>query len=146
MLGNNVFAYCLNNPINRLDVAGDVSIWYYLIVDGDMGFIHRMVQMHIAAFYGVSTEVSLSTYGRADILSDGAVWEIKHAGTFPEMRIAEAYAQAFNYVLLNEEVTHLGSKDAYAGSFYIGCDGYSYLVEYKTPMDGVILYTITEVT
>ena len=145
MLGNNMFAYCLNNPVNLVDWTGSVSLWYYLIVDHDMGYIHRAVQGHIQENYNVQTEVSLQTFGRADILKDGGVWEIKHAGTNPAMRELSAYAQATTYVWLNEEVTHLGGAYAYNGSFYIGCMGSSYLVTYETPCSGVVLYTVSEV-
>ena len=146
MLGNNMFAYCLNNPTNFVDWTGYVSIWYYLIVDSDMGFIHRAVQAHIRSSYQVMTEVRLQTYGRADILNNkGEVWEIKHAGRDPEARTAIAYAQANSYVMLNDEVTGLGSADAYSGNFYIGCQGNSYLVEYETPCSGVVLYTVSTI-
>ena len=144
-MGNNMFAYCLNNPVNLVDWTGSVSLWYYLIVDHDMGYIHRAVQGHIQENYNVQTEVSLQTFGRADILKDGGVWEIKHAGTNPAMRELSAYAQATTYVWLNEEVTHLGGAYAYNGSFYIGCMGSSYLVTYETPCSGVVLYTVSEV-
>ena len=140
-----MFAYCLNNPVNRTDASGTVSLWYYLIVDSDMGFIHRAVQKHIGANYNVSTEFPLGKYGRADILRSGAVWEIKHAGISPVGRTAEAYAQALSYMLVNDEVTCLGEAGAFSGSFYIGCLDSSYLVEYKTPAQGAVLYTVTEV-
>lgn len=141
-----MFAYCLNNPINRIDASGDVSIWYYLIVDHDMGFIHRLVQAHIALNYGVETEVTLSAYGRADIFHLGKVWEIKHAGQNSVIRIALAMAQAYNYVCLNDEVTGLGAAGAYSGEFYVQCLESAYLVEYTTPREGVILYSVTEVS
>ena len=146
ILGNNMFAYCLNNPTNRTDITGTVSLWYYLIIDSDMGFIHRAVQSHIRSNYHVSTEVRLSNYGRADILDSGCVWEIKHAGVSPDIRIAVAYAQALSYQILNSEVTHLGNGGAFSGQFYIGCLDSSYLVEYKTPSAGVVLYTVKEVS
>jgi len=144
-VGNNMFAYCLNNPINRTDVTGSVSLWYFLIVDHDMGFIHRMVVDHIQKNNNVDTEVPLSTYGRADVVSGTAVWEVKHAGKDPTSRTTLAWAQAMTYVCFNEELTTLGAAYAYSGVFYIQCLEYSYMVEYSTPTSGVILYTVTEV-
>ena len=145
LLGNNMFAYCLNNPVNRIDVTGAVSLWYYLIIDSDMGFIHRAVQSHIRENYAVRIEVPLTSCGRADILQSGAVWEIKHAGASPATRALLAYTQATSYVSLNEEVTQLGNAGAFAGEFYIGCLDSSYKVEYTTPYAGVVLYTVSEI-
>ena len=63
-----MFAYCLNNPVNRTDTTGTISLWYFLIVDSDMGFIHRAVVDHIGEnYWGIRTEYILDNFGRADV-------------------------------------------------------------------------------
>ena len=148
ILGNNMFAYCLNNPVNRLDVSGSISIWYFLVVDSDMGYIHRAVVDHIKDNYSyVRTEYSLSNFGRADIvhLEVHSVWEVKHAGIDPAKRAGIAFAQALTYVIFNEELSCLGASGAFEDTFYIQCLEYTYEVNYKTPLMGTVLYTVREV-
>lgn len=48
-----------------------------------------------------------------------------------------------SYCLLNEELKGLGRAGAFSGTFYIGCEGCSYRIDYKTTASGVILYTVT---
>ena len=142
-----MFSYCLNNPVNRIDPTGAISLWYFLIIDSDMGFIHRAVVDHIDENYsGIYTERKLSNFGRADIVqrSTGAVWEVKHAGVNPPLRSATAQLQAYTYVLVNDEINCLGQANAFSGTFYIQCGIYSYAIDYSTPHYGVILYTVTE--
>ena len=111
-----------------------------------MGFIHRAVQAHIAQNNpGVKIEARLSTFGRADVLEGGAIWEIKHAGTDPVGRALIAGAQALGYTWLNDEVTHLGASGKFSGTLYIQCLQNSYEVKYGTPAPGVILYTVQEI-
>ena len=147
-----MFAYCLNNPVNRIDACGDVSLWFYLLVDHDMGFIHRMVQAHIRVTYGAnySTEMSLSGFGRADIVNTvtGHVWEVKHAGQFPSARAAIATAQATAYIggtNGSTTITGLGEAGAFTGYFYIQCMNECYLVNYETPQKGAVLYSVKRV-
>ena len=147
-----MFIYCLNNPINRVDTLGSTSIWFYLILDHDMGFIHRLVQSHITAMYGTrySTEMPLSGFGRADIVDTkiGHVWEVKHAGQFPEVRATIAAAQATTYIggtNGNTIITGLGAANAFSGYFYIQCINEYYQVTYQTPQKGVVLYSVKQV-
>ena len=139
-----MFAYCLNNPVNRSDISGTVSLWYYLIADHDMGFVHRAVVSHIQKNYNVRTEVPLSKYGRADIVLESAVWEVKHAGSNPLQRMFIAFAEACGYVLINDELNALGMPLMFNNTIYISCEGSSYAVEYCTPFPGVVLYTVKE--
>ncbi|MGM9669456.1 MAG: RHS repeat-associated core domain-containing protein, partial [Faecousia sp.] len=153
VLGNNMFAYCLNNPANRTDTSGTISLWYYLIVDHDMGFIHRMVQVHIKATGGpdIKTELVLTGLGRADVVdkSLGVVWEVKHSGMFPEERMLEAVVQATGYIGGEYKdcfIVSLGESDRFEGTFCITCSGQNYEVKYYTPVDGAILYSVKETT
>jgi hypothetical protein len=146
-----MFAYCLNNPVNRIDIGGAASIWYYLMVDHDMGYVHRMVQLHIRENNrNISTEWILTGFGRADVVDTtlGVVWEVKHAGKIPEARTTEATLQALSYVGGKHgrtTITGLGEPHAFTGQFHITIEGNLYLVTYETPAPGVILYTVKEV-
>ena len=148
-----MFAYCLNNPVNRTDICGKTSLWYYLIVDHDMGFIHRMVQLDILANSGpeISVELVLPGLGRADIVDTtrGAVWEVKHAGKTPELREWIALAQAVGYIGGEHQgvlIECLGDVGHFQGEFLISCLESTYLVTYCTPNDGVVLYSVKEIT
>jgi RHS repeat-associated protein len=80
ILGNNMFAYCLNNPILFIDDSG------YLAYPGE---IHNEVVRRIARKYGYYSEQRIAysplqqvvykrLYGRADLISSsGEVWEVK---------------------------------------------------------------------
>ncbi|MGN1306707.1 MAG: hypothetical protein ACI4V3_03475, partial [Faecousia sp.] len=118
------------------------------------GYIHQCVGLHIAGKYGASNEVWLkdgdgNTAGRADILKNDKVWEIKHykAGV---NRMAEATVQAMRYVGLYSKrdgsmITGLGAAHAFKGTFIVNYLNYSYSVYYETPKEGVVLYTVTEI-
>ena len=152
LLGNNMFAYCLNNPINRIDVAGSAGIWIYLIAEHEMGYIHRMVQAHIVEHFGgnelLLTEVTMGAVGRADLVNSKtkALWEIKHAGVNPVYREIEAFAQALCYVIFSPDGYHLGETGAFQGKFAVLCFGHSYMVEYSTTLPGAILYWVYEIS
>ena len=139
-----MFAYCLNDPVNRSDINGTTSLWFYLIENHDMGFVHRAVVADIQKTYSVQTEVPLSGYGRADIVNGSSVWEVKHAGKKPVQRMILAFSEACGYVLLNNELDTVGVWGAFDGSLYIGCADSSYRVEYCTPFWGAVLYTVSE--
>ena len=151
LLGNNMFAYCLNNPINRIDVDGSSGIWTYLMAEHEMGYFHRMVQAHIVEHFGgnelLLTEVTMGAVGRADLVNSKtkALWEIKHAGVDPAYREIEAFAQALCYVIFSPDGYHLGEMGAFQGEFVILCVGHSYMVTYSTPLPGAILYRVYEI-
>ena len=151
IIGSNMFAYCLNNPVNRIDATGVASLWYYLIVDHDMGFVHRMVLLHIRMNNpNIATELVLTGLGRADVVdpSIGVVWEVKHAGNDPAVRIAEALLQAVGYIGgKQQETTIYGLGEAYrfSGTFFVSVLGTIYQVDYNTPVEGVVLYSVNEV-
>ena len=90
--GFNMFAYCMNSPVTRIDEAGTDSIWWRLIEDYCFGFIHLAVQMHIVLHNpGIGMEKAVynnegKKCGRADIfdLEAGKVWELKTVRTGAE--------------------------------------------------------------
>ena len=156
-LGFNMFAYCLNNPVQYVDFDGNASFWYFLIIDSDFGFIHRMVQREIALKYNVSKELWVSKggekVGRVDIMrSNGSIWEVKHGTNNPIVRKARMIAakwQAEQYLGAKADrndvaASNLGEVGAFSGSFMVECRGQMYLVTYETPADGVILYYVQE--
>ena len=146
-----MLAYCLNNPVNRTDANGDVSIWYYLIVDHDMGFIHRAVQLHILSMNSSNIQVEwiLTGFGRADVVdvSLGVVWEVKHAGKDRALRETQAKNQAKKYIGGEHDgviIKDLGAAGRFEGEFCIRIGKYTYEVKYDTPQDGVIIYAVNE--
>ena len=163
VLGANMFAYCANDPVNYVDDEGTYYIWYVLKKTGNWGFVHRCVQAEIGdEDAGILTEVVIPKYVpemnrkvnyRADVVNHatGSVWEIKHAGAIPDIRINVAQKQARYYI--NGDYNHhgkegrttgLGMKKAFSGQFKIAVGNTAYLVEYDTPAEGAILYKITE--
>ena len=161
VLGNNMFAYCYNNPIGYVDENGDSAIWWALLQLCRMGFVHMCVEAHILSKYstmGVEVELWLvnekgTFVGRADVMIGGQVWEIKHGGNDPatqNARIGTAQLQAKLYldktaVRNGNTVTCLGPQNAFNGHFTVTVLDRSYYVEYTTPAEGAILYVITEI-
>lgn len=60
------------------------------------------------------------------------------------MRIQVAREQAKTYID-GTTITHLGAAGVFSDYFYIKCGDIALLVEYRTPRDGAILYTVKEV-
>ena len=58
----------------------------------------------------------------------------------------QAYTQASIYVLLNPELEQLGVAGAFYDTFYVSCLDSSYQVNYFTPADGVVLYSVSELS
>ena len=152
-LGYNMFAYCGNNSVNVVDESGDYPIWISLFEDGDYGFIHRAVQLHIVSKYpGVSKEGRIynkdgSFCGRADLYkSDGSIWEVKTAKTgsaTAELQLSR-YCGKGQTIGKNRATTKRGTSGIFpgyfSGSFPLICGDDSYTVFYYTPQPGVVLY------
>ena len=118
-----------------------------------MGYVHKKVQEHIVnnAPVAILTEVKFSDLTRADVVcpTTGAVWEIKHAGKHPIFQIGVAQAQASRYVgktgvKSNVTISELGAENTFAGYFPLDVGENSYVVSYRTPAPGVILYSVRE--
>ena len=154
-VGDNMFAYCGNNPVCRADYSGD--IWWWLLESGDMGFIHRQVQSHIRKNNAnIVTEVTLHNDAgdirRADIVDskNNVVWEVKHAGAFPVIRAIAAGLQALSYVGFKqvnsgEIIQGVGQANAFNSHFMIEAPDGIYQVNYYTPYAGVVLYSVSKV-
>ena len=82
ILGNNMFAYCLNNPVNGCDPHGDVFL--PVLTLADYYLIHQMVQMRIVGSEGYAMEVSIISpvhgRGRLDLFdaANNEYYEVKH--------------------------------------------------------------------
>lgn len=147
LMGCNMFAYCLNNPIAYMDEEGTGSIWAILFADKCFGFIHTKVQQHIATKY-INQHIEIETgdkRGRADVVRGTAVWEIKTEKT----GAAAALKQAMKYIGMHcnktgETITELGEAGAFNGEFFINYPGGVCMVKYHTPEAGVILYSVQE--
>ena len=163
VLGANMFAYCTNDPVNYVDDEGTYALWFILKKTGNFGFVHKCVETEIENNYpGILTEVVIPKYVpyldrtvnyRADVVEQvtGSVWEIKHAGSDPLLREYVAKFQALHYI--NGQYDHkkgsgtttcLGRAGAFWGTFIIAVGTTAYQVNYTTPSEGAILYTITE--
>ena len=84
LLGNNMFAYCGNNPVNRSDPSGyKWKFWRVLFEDHRPGYIHWAVEAHIVLGGLAQKELVLPGVGRADIYKPetGEIWEIKYGGS-----------------------------------------------------------------
>jgi len=157
--GTNMFAYCLNNPVCRIDISGEVSIWYYLINALQMAYIHIRVQERIVRFNsGIAKELWVAKnneqIGRADLvgITTSSVWEVKHLNSKMtlEAGIMLAQTQARKYigaetVRTGTTITGLGAAEAFGGTFVVNCLDSTYEVEYFTPAAGAVLYTVREI-
>ena len=105
--GNNMFAYCLNNPVCMVDNIGNTSrcvlpcTWIFDELEYK-GEIHAQVQRHILQWepelqMEVQIRLPSGKYGRADIISSRfqQIWEVKHNSS---VAIANARAQLRNYM------------------------------------------------
>jgi len=160
VLGNNMFAYCLNNPIINVDANGSKSIWFYLTQVFRFGFVHMCVEAHIYSKYasaGVEVELWLEEsgklVGRADVMKGNQVWEIKHGGNddlTKASRTTTAAKQAKGYIgktaiRTSTTVEQLGEANAFEGNFTVTVRDSSYSVKYSTPAEGAIIYIIEEI-
>ena len=151
-VGTNMFAYCLNNPINCIDSEGTISIWVYLALNKNYGFIHLCVQQHICATNPGIIGYERGVYnaddkllGRVDLyeIATGKSWEVKSARSQ-----AAAYPQLSQYLgnqLKNKKLLIEGEAGRFTGTFVINCLNSSYLVSYITPEAGVVTYTVKEI-
>ena len=139
LLGNNMFAYCHNNPVNYCDPTG------MLLYPGE---IHNAVVKHIANKYQLTYEQRIlygnGKYGRADLISlDGQVWDVKRD---KPRHIEAGKRQVKNYVANTwqnapEGVTlKVGGDLIESGSFYHQSGQTTYKVTYRNAGNGVIAY------
>lgn len=151
-----MFAYCGNSPEIYSDPTGEKKkIWFKLFEDHDPGFIHRAVQVHILMKNNVAATIFESEYvmsgiGRADIvsLSTNEMWEIKYGGSTPDgwaAGIAAAENQLQRYIA-NGCTLRKGEAFRFLGGFQIDFGVMRCNVNYSTPVEGVILYTIDYTT
>ena len=111
------------------------------------------MQAQILATSGseIVVELVLPGIGRADVVNTetGRVWEVKHAGKYPELRKLIAAAQAVGYIGGEQHgvlIEALGDEGEFQGEFLVFCVNRYYLVTYNTPMDGVVLYSVEDIT
>lgn len=155
-IGTNTFAYSLNNPVNRIDSGGTISIWAYLFFYSEYGWIHLHVQLHILAkgggAYGMEKGVYNSSgefVGRVDVYKEigetAYAWEIKtkNAG---ESAAREQLKRYLGNSLKNGAELIKGPAEEFEEQFVVNYLFSSYLVTYSTPSEGVILYDVDEIS
>ena len=133
ILGNNMFAYCCNNPVMLIDAYGDAAFPYYLHWRGD---IHKEIQDHLAKL-GYLIEVPVLG-GRIDLVIDGYAYELKPE-TCPKRR---AINQLERYIKASGNKYIVGiDRPELNGSFY---SKYGVSVDFYYADDGIIYYRFYE--
>ena len=138
ILGNNMFAYCLNTPVNYVDPTGTLAY---------PGEIHNEVVRRIADKYGYSKEQFIlykgGGFGRADLISpDGQVWDVKRD---KPRQIKAGKKQVAKYVENTwarspDTPLSVGGNEIESGFFYYESGLTTYKVTYRCAGDGVIAY------
>ncbi len=139
---NNLYAYCMNNPIKYFDISGELAF---------PGQIHNIVVSRIAESYDLYTEQTIyysDGWGRADLISkQGSVWEVKRD---KPKQIEKGEKQLKKYVD-NKWKENTAMKLSVGGyikseSFVekIGAD--TYYIRYRYAGNGVIAYDYDKVT
>ena len=142
-----MFAYCLNNTIQRSDPTGDASI-IPLPTLRDYYNMHKAVQYDIVENYGYGMEVYVvgpKGVGRLD-LYDGTTnqyYEVKHSpaatgSLFNDQmkKYDSSYVAGWRF-----EEYNIGGKVARGQQNIFGFTTYSYWdIEYHSSEDGVIVY------
>ncbi len=103
LLGNNMFAYCGNNPIIRIDDKGQYytsgQIHDFVIDDiCSRDFTKKGSRQDNKIIY--SKPFFFSTYGYCDVRDSitNEIWELKRFSNAPSCQFAYAYTQLSNYV------------------------------------------------
>ncbi len=146
ILGNNMFAYCLNDPINSIDSLGAFSLkWKLLREKLWIGYIHRQVQLDISKKYGYLREVALKNGKRVDVLDSetGMFWEVKHNSKTCGISLGLMSLLKYNGKEYDGKTLMLGSLTI-SGEFFCGAEyfsgEYAFKVSYRTVAPGIILY------
>ena len=150
MLGNNMFAYCLNNPMHYLDEDGEkaaviLPIWDYY-------YIHRRVQELVSFYYGYAMEVyvrkSDDHFGRLDLYDPiyNQYYEVKSIGAAYTTDTVDQMNSYSNSTIVdwrfifseNPGSPHRGTNASIQGTFTYSF----YTVTYKYVGNGLIVYTV----
>ena len=147
ILGNNMFAYCRNNPVNGYDPTGNAILPFPTLQD--YYWMHKYVQYDIVEKYGYGMEVYVvgtKGIGRLDIY-DGytnSYYEVKHEPAASGMLFKQQLAKydsshvvgwRFEEYLIDGNVTK-GQENISGTTQYRYWDIY-----YRKKEDGVIIYT-----
>lgn len=138
VLGNNMFAYCLNNPIHRIDPSGTLAY---------PGEIHNEVVRRISDKYGFKKEQIIlyrgGGFGRADLISqNGQVWDVKRDKP-RQIKAGKKQVQKYvenTWARSPETPLSVGGNEIETGYFYHKSGLTTYKVTYRYAGDGVIAY------
>ena len=154
VIGCNMFAYCVNNPIYLNDPHGNSSLLPYLTLS-DYQKIHSMVQLKVQMKKGWATEVGVRTdrkngykFGRLDLFDPdtNTYYEVKSIGsafTKNTRKQMERYDKSkicgvWSLVFWQKYAATRGTEYV-SGSFSYGM----WDVEYSLQAPGLIVYTPT---
>ena len=146
-MGNNTFAYCLNNPIIRIDSLGYASI-IPIPTLLDYYFMHKAVQYDIVETYGFGMEVyvvgSLGK-GRLDLYDgeNNQYYEVKHTGA-AEGKLLEKQMKKYDASHFAgwrfSEYSDMGNVSRGTMNIY-GKTTYEYWdIYYNTTENGLVVY------
>ena len=153
LLGNNMFAYCLNNPAFYADESGDIP---QAVTDK---IVHDMVLAHICANQANLSWTGTCIYyngedfwggwGFCDLYNTqtGEVWELKKNSGSYSCRTSTALGQLTKYtngrLKDNKKLKlHMPYKTTInSGSFSFTQNGYIYDVSYWSEGNGILRYT-----
>ena len=134
ILGYNMYAYCLNNPIMSLDYDGNAAMPFWDLPW--MGYIHRVVQEYLRDKYHYDIEVSVIG-GRVDVKIDNDIYEIKPVTTSDET----ARKQLQRYIDASGGTLKAGGNaEGLTGVIEPSDKTLGYTIKYYFRGDGVIKY------
>ena len=144
ILGNNMFAYCLNNPVNYEDDSGAIPFPSL----GDYYWMHRAVQFDIVERYGFGMEVFVSSAGKIGYLdiydaSTHSYYEVKHVlaadaeSTENQMKkYDDSHIAGWRWSdIQNSEKLSRGTQDIKGFTEYMYWD-----ISYELYKEGLIIY------
>ena len=172
--GSNLFVYCGNNPIMFVDPQGNMAVSalrmlsknytndlinssivsYCVLALNGMGLylaFHEMAQIFIAKVFSqkrlnVTLEYSIPGIGEADIVANGAVWEVKPLkGESPEDQL-KLYTKQGTGLVRGYHMDSITAKvmDGLKMVITFGNSGQAYYCFYNTktgsPVKNVVLY------
>ena len=155
-VGNNMFAYCNNNPVNFYDEAGyapeavkdkivhDMVLAYICSTNENLSWTDTCIYYNKSNFWG--------GWGFCDLYNKktGEVWELKKVSNSYSCKTSTALAQLNGYIngrLKNNLKLKLcmpNKTQINPGSFSFEYLGYDYRVNYYSEGNGILRYSYTK--
>ena len=149
LLGNNMFAYCNNNPVIYIDISGELLTPIPSL--GDLYRMHKQVQYDIVEQYGYAMEVYVCGIQGKGFLD---LFDAAHNQYYEVKSVGQANSWMTEQQMKKYDVSHVTSW-RFIGYFYTdspergdeiitGTCQYSYWdITYSSNGDGLITYQYT---